>query len=72
MTFYTHSMSGKIKNWRLTFSWLPHRCNLSNQIIWLKYGYEGSELITGLGDPVVNAYWHERNEHIIWTLKNAR
>lgn len=70
MTFYAHGIINRI-SWRLKFSWLPQRCNLSNKLIWLKYCYQGREIITGPGEPVVNQYWHEKNEHIIWMLKNV-
>lgn len=71
MTFFQHSITNRI-SWKLKYSFLPRRCNLSNELIWLKYAYKGTELITGPGEPVVNYYWHSVHEHIIWILKNDR
>ena len=54
---------------RLKFAWLPKKCNLSAKLIWLKYGYELSAMWTGPGNAVFEERWHDKNEHIIWKLK---
>lgn len=58
--------------WRLTFAWKPHRCIRSNRIIWLKYGYLGTAMYTGPGEPVYEYNWHTVEEHLIWTLTNGQ
>jgi hypothetical protein len=55
--------------WKLTFALWPRRCKISNKRIWLKYGYEGTAMWTGPGDPVYETHWHDKIEHIIFQLK---
>jgi uncharacterized cupin superfamily protein len=57
--------------WKLNFAWLPHRCNLSNKIIWLQFGYIGEARWKGPGDDAVEYHWHTKTEHLIWCLKNG-
>lgn len=57
-------------DWNLKFAWLPHACILTGKIIWLKYGYYGTRLLTGPGEPIMLEFWHSKNEHLIWTLKH--
>jgi hypothetical protein len=64
--YYWHN---RVSNWQLKFAWLPHRCSLSNQFIWLKFAYCGRKIISGPGEPVFEDYWHTTAEHIIWLLK---
>ena len=54
----------------LAFAWLPHRCYLSNKLVWLKFGYKMTRMISG-DDPVYQTRWHDKNEHIIWQLKRG-
>jgi len=54
---------------KYSFAWLPKRCALSKQIIWLKYAYKLTVVYTGPGDPVIEYRWHDNIEHIIWKLK---
>ena len=54
--------------WKLKFAWLPHRCDFSRKLIWLKFGYVGATIYTGYGEPVVERYWHTKEEHLIWKL----
>ena len=57
--------------WRLAFAWIPHRCVISNRIIWLRFGYMGTATWTGPGTPVHEYNWHTVEEHLIWRLKNG-
>lgn len=57
--------------WQYTFAWLPHRCCISGQLIWLKFGYMGTAMWTGPGTPVYEHNWHTSKEHLIWRLKNG-
>lgn len=56
-------------NWRLQICWLPRKCFISEKPLWGKLAYHGERLITGPGEPVVEHYWLDRNEFIIWNLK---
>lgn len=55
--------------WQLAFAWLPHRCELTGRRIWLEYAYYSKFLYTGPGDPIYEVTWHDRHEHLMWTLK---
>jgi hypothetical protein len=51
------------------FAWFPETCHLSGKHIWLKKGYRLTRIITGPGDTIFEYRWHDKNEHIIWKLK---
>jgi hypothetical protein len=55
--------------WELTFAWMPHRCSLTNKLIWLVFAYQGMSILTGPGDSIIDYQWHDKNEHLIWKLK---
>ena len=64
--YYWHN---RVSNWQLKFAWLPHRCSLSNQFIWLKLAWRGTWR-HGSGDTAITAIeWHSAAEHMIWLLK---
>jgi len=50
------------------FAWLPKRCDISGERIWLKYGYRLTRIITGPGESIFEYRWHDKNTHIIWKL----
>lgn len=62
----------RAKWWELKLCWLPKRCFLTGKLLWGKYAYHGENWITGPGEPVVNHYWIERNEFMIWNLKGRK
>ena len=62
-SFYSRMIGTEYK-----FAWLPQRCDISGNRIWLKYGYRLTRIITGPGDPVFEHRWHDKNTHIIWKL----
>ena len=49
--------------WTKEFAWMPHRCVISNRIIWLRFGYMGMAMWTGPGEPVYEYNWHTEKEH---------
>ena len=55
--------------WRRRFAWLPHRCLLTNERIWLEFAYRGTAVWTGPGDPVLEHQWHRTKHHVVWLLK---
>jgi hypothetical protein len=62
----------RAQNWRLTLCILPRTCFLSGRKLWGKQCYKGTRIITGPGDPVVEDYWIDRNEFLIWNLKGKK
>ena len=58
----------KMATWTAKFAWWPHRCELTKRIIWLQYAYRGCvRWSDGWATP--DYRWHDRHEHLIWTLK---
>jgi hypothetical protein len=55
--------------WELSFAWFPHRCEITNRLIWLTRAYQGTRIITGPGEPVVEQRWHNKHQHLLWCLK---
>lgn len=53
----------------LSFAWFPHRCALTNKLIWLTVGYRLTSVWMGPGSDVVEHRWHNKLEHIFWKLK---
>jgi len=55
--------------WKLKFVWWPVYCDLSSRPLWLEYAYQGTAMLTGPGDSVVEHRWHQKHEHIIFKIK---
>jgi len=51
--------------WKLKFAWRPHRCYISNELIWLTWAYCGRSLY------IINTpnLWMSKNEYLIRRLK---
>lgn len=50
--------------WKLVFAWLPHKCELSGKIIWLKRAYKGEYRIGDYMDSV-DIRWRTSDSHIL-------
>jgi hypothetical protein len=59
-------------DWQLKFALWPQHCVRSNRLIWLRRAYRGTRVITGPGTPVIEHYWIDRDEFIIWNLKGKK
>ena len=62
----------RVKYWDLKLCLLPKKCFLSGKNIWGKRAYYGERYIHGPGEPVVDTYWIEKNEFLIWNLKGRQ
>lgn len=62
-SFHQHAI------WSKTFAWLPHKCEITEQYIWLRYAYCGRVVWSRLGGHSIETRWHKSDEHIIWELK---
>jgi hypothetical protein len=62
----------RARHWKLKLCVAPHRCFLSGKMLWGKQAYYGENWITGPGDPVVQKYWIEKHEFLIWNLKGRK
>ena len=56
--------------WRLKFIWWPKRSAITGRWLWLCHAYEGIAMYHGPGEAVFEFRYHERIEHLIWSLKN--
>ena len=59
----------RAKRWELKLCWLPKKCYLTGKPLWGKLAYHGERWITGPGSPVVQHYWIDKHEFLIWQLK---
>jgi len=57
--------------WKRKFAFMPHRCKLSGNIIWLKYGMCGEHSMSGWAGKLIEYRWHDENEHLNWVIKNV-
>jgi hypothetical protein len=58
--------------WKLRLCWIPKKCYLSKKNLWCKFAYRGERWITGPGEPIVEYYWIEKTEFLIWNLKGKK
>jgi hypothetical protein len=54
--------------WQLSFAWLPHRCEITNKIIFWKYGYRGLA-INFEAEFESEVRWRDSHEHVLQLLK---
>jgi hypothetical protein len=62
----------RVFDWKLKLCWWPNQCYLSGKKLWGHRAYYGERWITGPGEPVVQKYWVEKNEFLIWNLKGRQ
>jgi len=55
--------------WYMSFAFLPHRCGISNKLIWLKYAYACTKSVNYGDGRYHDTTWRTREEHIIALLK---
>ena len=62
-------------NWQRKFALFPHRCAISNRIIWLEYAQcaEPSWIVLGRDDKIYKfkPIWHDEFEHLNWAIING-
>ncbi len=60
----------KCLGWELKFTWLPKRCDITGEKIWLKLAYRGTAVWRAGDNIFISEHrWHDKCEHIIWQLK---
>ena len=62
----------RASNWKLKLCWRPAHCYISGKKLWGKQAYYGERWITGPGEPVMESYWIEKTEFLIWNLKGKQ
>jgi hypothetical protein len=58
--------------WKLKLCWLPKKCFITGKTLWGKLAYRGERWITGPGEPIMEEYWIEKTEFLIWNLKGRQ
>ncbi len=53
----------------LVFVILPKRCFISEKLIWFEHAYRGTVVYTGPGDPILESFYHKKEEHLLWLIK---
>jgi hypothetical protein len=56
--------------WEYEFAWLPHKCDVSGERIWLEYAYRGTRTIVHKCEPVNIRVWLTPVEYLIKKIKN--
>jgi len=51
--------------WYKQFAWLPRRCALSRELIWLKFAYQGTAMFYDSRDTVIEYKWIVK-EHFLF------
>jgi hypothetical protein len=59
----------QVQHWELKLCILPHKCFLTDKTLWGKLAYKGDRYIHGPGEPVIETFWIEKHEFLIWQLK---
>jgi len=74
MSQYTFKIDelNRVNYWELMFSWLPRKCYLSGKQLFARHAYKGTRIITGPGLPVIEHYWLDKTEFLIWNLKGRK
>lgn len=58
----------RVTDWKYKLCWRPQTCFLTGKQLWGSRAYHGTRIITGPGEPVIDDYWVEKNEFLIWRL----
>jgi hypothetical protein len=59
----------RVKYWDLKLSLFPRKCYLSGKNIWGKYAYYGYRYLHGPDEPIVQRFWIDKHEFLIWQLR---
>ena len=57
--------------WKLKFIWLPKRCDKSNKLLWLKYGYKGKTKMFTIISDIDDIRWVSIEEFTLFALKKT-
>lgn len=57
--------------WYLKFCWVPKRCWISNNWIWLTKAYKGTAMWYGPGDPVFEYHWVNKDQYLMAKIKGT-
>jgi hypothetical protein len=62
------ALYNRTTQWRLVFSFLPRRCEITDRKIWWEWCYRGFTFITGPGEPVEQYVYLAKDSFIIERL----
>jgi hypothetical protein len=72
MPFFHNGIDDGFKDravWYRKFAWLPHRCFLTNKVLWLQFAYEGTAMWFGPGSPIFEHRWVSQSQFLFAKLK---
>ncbi len=58
----------RVKYWEYKLCWRPKTCFLTGKQLWGKRAYYGERYIHGPGEPVVEDFWIDRDQFLVWQL----
>lgn len=61
----------RVKVWELKFCLFPKKCFLSKKPLWFRMAYRGKLWLHGPGEPVIDTYWINKHEFLLWRLKKS-
>ena len=59
----------RAKWWELKLCWLPKKCYLTGKPLWGRRAYRGERWFRFGQEFVVEHFWIDKHEFLIWTLK---
>jgi hypothetical protein len=57
--------------WQRKLSIWPRRCFYTGKLIWIRYAYKGTAMITGPGEPVFIDRWVHPREYLFLKIKGT-
>ena len=54
--------------WTRRFAFLPHRCDITKKLIWLRFAFRGDRYYFCPADYIVESRWHTPKAHTYWAL----
>ena len=67
---YKEYWLNRVQYWELKFCLFPKRCHLSKKRMWFQRAYKGDSYVHGPGEPIVDTYWIDPAEFVLWKLKS--
>lgn len=61
----------QVRDWHVHFCMIPRTCFITGRRLWTENCYTGTRVITGPGTPIIDTYYIDRFEFVIWQLKGT-
>lgn len=57
---------------KLKFLFLPRKCSISGNLLWLTLAYKKIAMYTGPGEPIIETRYYDRHEYLIAKICGKR